>query len=298
MKLRQTSNIKGRILIATAVFILAVLFWRFFPTPGEFISETIFRPLLQGETALNNLVRGESQPLSDEESNELDYLRAENASLREVLGQSDEPRIAAGVIGRPSALPYDVLMIDKGSDDGIKVDTPIYIGNDTVIGFVAETYQNSSLVALLSTPGFASTAYIFGPNIYTTAVGIGGGVTRIHVPQGITLNIGDLVVLPSVSPGIYGTVSAIDSVPERAEQYGYLTTDKPISSLKVVAVGTRPLSVMEFDEARAVIEETRREFLSIGVPAEFLIEAQSSTSSATSTEEGLEADAEVNTVTE
>ena len=78
MKLRQTSNIKGRILIATAVFILAVLFWRFFPTPGEFISETIFRPLLQGETALNNLVRGESQPLSDEDSNELDYLRAEN----------------------------------------------------------------------------------------------------------------------------------------------------------------------------------------------------------------------------
>ena len=304
MKLRQTSNIKGRIVVATIVFVVAVLFWRFLPTPGELVSETIFRPLLQGETVLNNLVRGQSDPLSDEESNELDYLRAENTSLREVLGQSDEPRIAAGVIGRPSALPYDILMIDKGSDDGIKKDTPIYIGRDTVIGFVAETYQNSSLVALLSTPGFTSTAYIFGPNIYTTAVGIGGGVTRIHVPQGITLSVGDLVVLPSMSPGLYGTVNAVDSVPERAEQYGYLTTDIPISSLKVVAVGTRPLSVMEFDEARKVVEETRREFLSIDVPDEFLIEAQSSTSTATSTQEGVDAesstetDVEINTVTE
>ena len=205
------------------------------------------------------------------------------------------------VIAGPNAVPILGSTLRENSKLFqliVKNDTPIYIGNDTVIGFVAETYQNSSLVALLSTPGFASTAYIFGPNIYTTAVGIGGGEPRIHVPQGITLNIGDLVVLPSVSPGIYGTVSAIDSVPERAEQYGYLTTDKPISSLKVVAVGTRPLSVMEFDEARAVVEEARREFLSIGVPAEFLIEAQSSTSTATSTEEGLEADAEVNTESE
>lgn len=294
MKLRQTSNIKGRLVVATAVFVLAVLFWRFLPTPGELISETIFLPLLQGESALNNLVRDQAETLTSEESNELDYLRAENSSLREVLGQPDEPRIAAGVIGRPTALPYDVLMIDKGSDDGIEVDTPVYTGNNTVIGFVAAAYQNSSLVALLSTPGFSSTAYIFGPNIYTTAVGIGGGVTRIHVPQGISLNIGDLVVLPSMSPGIYGTVSAVDSVPERAEQYGYLTTEIPISSLKVVAVGTRPLSIMEFEEARTVVEEAKRDFLTIDVPDNILIEAQNSTSTATSTE----GEVEVETTTE
>lgn len=298
MRLRQTSNIKGRIVVATAVFVLAVLFWRFFPTPGEFISETIFLPLLQGESALNNLVRNESEGLNDEESNELDYLRAENASLREVLGQPDESRVAAGVIGRPTALPYDVLMIDKGSDDGIRVDTPVYTGNNTVIGFVAATYQNSSLVALLSTPGFSSTAYIFGPNIYTTAVGIGGGVTRIHVPQGIALNIGDLVVLPSMSPGIYGTVSAVDSVPERAEQYGYLTTEIPISSLKVVAVGTRPLSIMEFEEARRVVEEAKRDFLTIDVPDDFLIEAQSASSTATTTDESSDATTESEATTE
>jgi len=284
--------------VATVVFVLAVLFWRFLPTPGELISETIFRPLLQGESALNNLVRSQTNSLNGEESNELDYLRAENVSLREILGQRDEPRIAAGVIGRPTALPYDVLMIDKGSDDGIKIDTPVYTGNDTVIGFVAATYQNSSLIALLSTPGFTSTAYIFGPNIYTTAVGIGGGVTRIHVPQGISLNIGDLVVLPSMSPGIYGTVSAVDSVPERAEQYGYLTTEIPISSLKVVAIGTRPLSVMEFEKARTVVEEAKRDFLTINVPDEFLVEAQSASSTATSTEEGVETDNTVETESE
>lgn len=283
MRLRQTSNIKTRLLLTTGVFLVALIFWRFLPTPWELLSETIFRPLLQTETVLNNLVRKETTDLTDEEKNELDYLRAENALLREVLGQSNEARIAAGVIGRPTALPYDVLMLDKGSDDGIKVDTPVYTGNNTVIGFIAATYPNTSLVALLSTPGFSSTAYIFGPNIYTTAVGIGGGITRIHVPQGISLNIGDLVVLPSMSAGIYGKVSAIDSVPERAEQYGYLTTERPISSLKVVAVGTRPLSIMEFEEAQKVVGEAERQFLNIEVPEDFLVEAHS-TSTATSTE--------------
>jgi len=284
MRLRQTSKIKERLLFAGAVFVLALLFWRFLPAPWQLLAETIFRPLLETETALNNMARSESSALSLEESTELDFLRAENASLKEVLGQNDEPRIAAGVIGRPTALPYDVLMLDKGSDDGIKVDTPVYIGHNTVIGFIAATYQNSSLVVLLSTPGFSSTAYIFGPDIYTTAVGIGGGITRIHVPQGIALNIGDLVVLPSISAGIYGTVSAVDSVPERAEQYGYLTTKTPMSSLKTVAVGTRPLSVINFEEAQGVVEKAVRDFLTIDVPEEFLVEASSSSSStATST---------------
>src|SRR5690606_12103526 len=143
----------------------------------------------------------------------------------------------------------------------------------------------SALVALLSTPGFTSTAYILGPNIYTTAIGIGGGVTRIHVPQGIELKTGDLVVLPSLSQGIYGRISAVDSVPERPEQYGYMTTDVPINSLRLVSVGTTPLQNMSFEEARSAGEEAKREFLMVNVPEGGLVDVESGPATAISTNE-------------
>lgn len=287
MKSRQTSNSKDKFLLIAAFSILAVLSWRFFPTPGEYLAEKIFRPLLNHESNLYTTLRSDGTSLEENEKVELDYLRAENSSLRDVMGENTRDRIAAGVIGRPTALPYDILLIDKGESEGILKDAPVYATKDTVIGFVAAVYQNSSLVALLSTPSFTSTAYILGPNIYTTAVGIGGGVTRIHVPQGIELNVGDLVVLPSLSKGVYGRISAIDSVPERPEQYGYLTTDLPINSLKIVSIGSAPLNKISFEEAKNLINEAKRDFLMIDVPVDVLvdIETSSTTDNATSTEE-------------
>ncbi len=287
MRSRQTSNAKYKFFGIIGLTLLALVFWRFFPTPGEFLAETLFTPLLKSETALYRSTKSEEATLGERERTELDYLRAENASLREVLGADGEERVMAGVIGRPSALPYDVLLLDRGTDDGVRDGAPVYVGGDTVIGFVVSAYQKSALVALLSTPSFTSTAYILGPNIYTTAVGIGGGVTRIHVPQGIELKVGDLVVLPSLSPGVYGRISAVDSVPERPEQYGYMTTDVPINSLRIVSVGSTPLRTLSFEEARATVESAKRDFLMVNVPAGVLVDVETATTTeaATSTEE-------------
>lgn len=284
MRSRQTSKIRSRFLIAGGIFTLAVLSWEFVPAPGQWLAELTIRPLLYGETVLHQLAARTSEAPDEDRSAELNSLRQENESLRALLGDEGETRIAAGIIGRPTALPYDVLMLDKGSDEGIMVDTAVYAGDDTVIGYVTASYQHTALVTLVSTPGFTSTAYVFGPNIYTTAIGIGGGITRIHVPQGIKLSVGDSVVLPSLSSGIYGNISAIDSVPELPEQYGYVASQIPIHSLRVVAVGTRPLSVMDFETARAVVETAKKDFLMIDVPDDMLIDVVDATSSATTSD--------------
>ena len=266
----------------TAALLLAVLSWRFFPTPGQFLGNVFLEPLLHGESALHNLVTKEPENFSVEERTELASLQEENDRLRD-FSDGDEEDILAGVIGRPTALPYDVLMIDKGSADGILANAPVFAAGDAAIGFVAAVYEHNALVALLSTPGYVSTVYIYGPNIYTTAIGQGGGVTRIHVPQGVTLEVGNPVVMPSLARGIYGSITAVDSVPERPEQYGYMTSDMPISSLRFVAVGKEPLSVVNFEEAKSIVDTVRREFLMIDVPADALIDlGETSTSSATS----------------
>lgn len=210
-------------------------------------------------------------------------LQSENADLRALLGTTDEERIAAGVIGRPTALPYDVLVIDQGSKQGVTENAPVYSGSNTVIGFVAAVYSDTSVVTLVTTPGFTSTVYIYGPDIYTTAEGLGGGMLRVRVPQGILLSEGDLVILPSLGSGIYGTVSVVESIATEPEQYGYVSTETPISSLRFVSVGIQPLASLSFEEAKEVVDNVRRNLLTVPVPSGVLIDTENlATSTATS----------------
>lgn len=223
-----------------------------------------------------------------------ELLRRENEELRQLLGDKEEERIGAAVIGRPSALPYDVIVLDKGTDDGVLINAPVYVSKDQVIGFVAATFAQTSVVTLATTPGFSSTVYIYGPDIYTTAEGMGAGTLRVNVPQGIELAEGNVVVLPSFSSGVYGTISVVESVPTKPEQYGYVSTDIPLSSLRFVSVGKRPLENIDFEEARNVIDAARFEILSVPVPSGVLVDSNFSTSSTStvgsSTETLLESD--------
>lgn len=212
----------------------------------------------------------------------LELLHRENDELRALLHDAQEARIVAGVIGRPNKLPYDVLVVDKGSDDGVVEGAPVFASENSVIGMVQKVFRQSSVVELITSPNFSTSVYIFGPDIYTTAIGQGGGQLRVGVPQGIDLNEGDLVILPSASTGVYGKISVIDSVPTRPEQYGYVSPDVPISSLRLVAIGDAPLEPVSFEEAQAAVLEARREVFSIPVPEDVLVTAHGS-STATST---------------
>ena len=239
---------------------------------------------LRERTALLEAQRALEQKLAESSGARytIDQLQLENEALRELLGASSMRRIGAGVIGRPTELPYDVLVIDRGEKDGVKKHAPVFIGHSQAVGFVAEVFSDTAVVALVTTPDISSTVYIYGPNIYTTAVGMGGGVLRVSVPQGIALNEGDVVVMPSFATGIYGQISVIESVPTRPEQYGYVSIDTPLSSVRYVSVGEAPLSVIDFDTAKTIVETVREDLLTVPVPAGVLIDTLA-TSTATST---------------
>lgn len=264
-----------------------------------FVSSIVLTPLVAIETWLmesdsvvpaylrdrNNLLGRieelEKQLISKQSANGTEeLLRQENEELRSLLGQENEDRIGAAVIGRPSALPYDVIVLDKGSKDGVVADTPVYVGSNQVVGFVAAAFTHTSVVTLATTPGFSSTVYIYGPDIYTTAEGMGGGTLRVNVPQGIELASGNLVVLPSFTSGIYGEISVVESVPTKPEQYGYVSTEIPLSSLRFVSVGLQPLEEVSFDEARSIVNAVRTELLSVPVPSGVLVDTSVGTTSA------------------
>ena len=141
----------------------------------------------------------------------VNQLQVENDILRDLLGSGTTSRIAAGVVGRPTELPYDTILIARGARHGVVKNAPVFAGRNQAIGFVGDVYNQSALVVLTSTPGVETTVYIYGPNIYTTALGVGGGHVRVHVPQGIVLEPGNLVVMPSFDAGIYGEINTIES---------------------------------------------------------------------------------------
>lgn len=171
----------------------------------------------------------------------LDRLRSENKRLRSLLGIESTERVGAAVISRPSDLPYDVLQLDRGSQHGIVVGAPVYIGADRFIGIIADTAPTHSFVVLLTHPRFSATGFIDGANAIAAIDGVGGGVARVRVPQGVALRIGDLVHVPSVAPGVFGRIVSIESRPTQPEQYGYITPELSLSSIHLVSVGREPL---------------------------------------------------------
>ena len=156
---------------------------------------------------------------------------------------------------------------------------------DRVIGMVKKVFSDSSVVEMSTTPDVRSSVFIIGPDIYTNAIGVGGGQLRVGVPQGIELSVGDSVVLPAVGGGIFGTINHVESLPTQPEQHGFVSTDIPLQSLRYVAVGTDPLQPVSFEEAQQVVTDVLSDLLSVPVPPDILTIVLEATSTATSTEE-------------
>ena len=219
------------------------------------------------------------------------YLEAKNEAFGTFFDQSTEDRIVAGVLLDARTTPHETMVIDKGSADGVVVDAPVYVDAEHVIGLVSAVSTHQSVVQLLTTAGFESTVYIFGPDIYTTARGLGGGVMQVGVPQGIVLETDDLVVTPSVAGGSIGTIAYIDSTPSQPEQYGYVIGPVALHEIFMVTVGRTALVPQSFAEAQTAVADARERITTVPVPDGVLvdvIDSVSSSSTATSTDTEIE----------
>ncbi len=178
-----------------------------------------------------------------------DRLHSENQQLRSLLDlPTEEPRILGRVIARPTDMPYDVLQIDTGTHDGVVTGAPVYLGYDQVLGFVSFTTAHYSLVTLVTSPEQLGTAYVFGPNIFARTEGVGGGVLRIRIPQGVTVAEGDLAVLPAVNVGQFGAITHIETRPTEPQQYAFVPLPVSLQSIRYVMVGTNPIAPVPFDQ--------------------------------------------------
>ncbi len=232
-------------------------------------------------TELNSYKYAESAQSGDKLT--ADLLSSENRELRALLSEGAEERILAGVISRPNIMPYDVLVLDKGSEDGVLVGAPVFIGENVVIGVVEKVFNSSAVVVLVTTPELVSSVYIVGPNIYTNAEGVGGGLMRIGVPQGIPLAVGNPVILVGVDSGIYGRISHVESIPSEPEQSAYVSPEVPLSGLRLVSVGKTSTSQLTFQEAEKIVQELKQTVFTVPIPEGVLVSVASTSATSTAT---------------
>lgn len=270
MKRRSSHNSKNRKIAYTAgFFALIILVGISLPTVFHHVGAILMTPVHtlsqwyeSSEQAIPVMLR-EKRALQDEinslegrllaalgQNVTLQRLQDENTRLRSLLGAEPSERTLARVIARPDETPYDLLQIDQGSAAGIVEGALVYATADQVIGTVRQVANQYSFVDLFTTPGVEMTGFISGPDIIATVEGVGGGVARVRVPQGIPLSVGDLVYVPSIEPGLFGQIDFVENRPSQPEQFGYISLPIALQSLWQVAITATPIESASVETIR------------------------------------------------
>lgn len=284
-----------------AVFILVVIIGFLVPQVSNYVGKVAMMPLhvtrvwvadapiasLGGNQSkeLQDRVQELQQELANKEGSaaKIARLEADNQTLRDLLGDEQSDHLGARVLARPPYIPYDLLQIDKGSEDGVVLHAPVFVGQDIVVGFISHVTPTYSHVTLSSTPGQSATGYLLNTKIYTTVEGVGDGVLRVRIPQGISVEEGEVVIIPALYTGAFGTIDHIETTPTQPEKYGYISLPVPTQELRYVAVGRQSMEPLQFNDIAEEIERTSDLLMVADTPLH--TETDMATSTATTTEE-------------
>jgi rod shape-determining protein MreC len=190
-----------------------------------------------------NLV-DENQKLSDGKAQDdlkllrFNILEKENADLKAMLGRKDssENQILAYVLMKPPQSYYDILIVDIGSNLGIKVGDKVEVAGGAVVGEVSEVYANTSKVKIYSSSGGKMDAMVERSNVPVVLVGNGNGQFEAQMPKESDIKNGDLVSAAGLSGVIFGTVRNVESNASDAFQKVLVKAPFNVSELRTVLI--------------------------------------------------------------
>jgi cell shape-determining protein MreC len=107
------------------------------------------------------------------------------ASLEGTLGRvKSDDRVVASVVVDSKHSPYDVLVVDAGTDNGVSAGNKVVLAGSGVIGEVVEASMGTAKVSLYSTPGVETSAVVGIHSVPIVALGRGMGNYEAKVPEG------------------------------------------------------------------------------------------------------------------
>ena len=139
-------------------------------------------------------------------------LKVENESLKALMGRipADRSVVLSSILAKPNTTPYDTLIIDRGSKQGVKVDDLVFAGGDILIGEIESVEENISRVIMFSTPGNISQVLYGNTGKYFNARGQGNGSFEVDVSREVEVGVGDMFFYPGLDNTLVGVVKKID----------------------------------------------------------------------------------------
>ena len=153
---------------------------------------------------------------------EIARLEAELAALREseiavgqfadliaAVGVDDAERyLPATVVFRDPAPARDVIVIDRGERDGLRVGQPVLGPGATLVGTVSSVQNGRARVRLLSDPDSAVAAMVQSSRTQAALAGGAEGLRLEFVPLEAQITVGDLVLTSALGGRLPGGLLA------------------------------------------------------------------------------------------
>ncbi len=191
----------------------------------------------------NEKLKSEIDQMSARVSN-YNSLLDENNKLKEILGRlpaqagknEKSSMLLANILSKPNQSAYDTLLIDVGSQKGVRVGDTVFALGNIPIGRIDTTYGSSAKVVLFSSPEERIEVIIPGGDIFAETIGRGGGNFEMSLPRDITLEKGAEMILPGADSYLLGVVEKVISDPRDSFQKVLLVSPVNIQELRFVQV--------------------------------------------------------------
>lgn len=235
----------------------------------EGVAGTIFVPIQNGIVFLKNKITGNGQENSDiaslqeenrslkdensklqEQLRELEILKSENNTLKEYVNLKDKysefTTVPAYVIERSISNYEKIVVINAGTDDGVKENMPV-ISESGLVGYVISATNNTAKIQTIIDTASSVSANI--SNVQDSVILRGTlnnteTVRATYIPADSTILQGDQVVTSGLG-GIYpkgiliGTVKSVVNTKNEADRYAEIEVATDFSRLETVLVITQ-----------------------------------------------------------
>ncbi|KKQ83059.1 MAG: Cell shape-determining protein MreC [Parcubacteria group bacterium GW2011_GWB1_38_8] len=219
-----------RIVVLVTIFILTGVLLSFFDSiiisaisPIWKSENSIVRSLRNGISFFNskkslieeNAFLKEKLSSLEAETSSLSRQCVQESALLELMGRRQDPStIAAAILTRPPQTPYDVIIIDVGSNESIRIGSEVSLPEGPVLGVVSLERNNIPVVL----------------------TGLGGGNFKLIIPRDIEINIGDRVLSSDITSRLLAIIEEISSKPTDSFKEILARSPANIFTLRFVSV--------------------------------------------------------------
>jgi cell shape-determining protein MreC len=164
-----------------------------------------------------NRILKEKLALSEELVSRARTFGEQNEFYQSLLGTNTAYKIGA-VLVRPPQSPYDVLIVDKGGNDGVSVGSQVYSPEYILIGSVFEVEKDLSRIRLFSSPGEKVNAVLERHQVPVVLEGNGGGNFKIVLNRDTAVEVGDRIITAGAAAELIAVVGDINMSPTDAHK--------------------------------------------------------------------------------